>query len=253
MASSMIASGAAQAPTGQLQWVEQHWHQASGCIVWAAQAGSCPSRVLICGSTAPAFTIVQCGASQECRTVQWAASSLRLQGPCTGHSRSTLSHAWPHATAPHQTDTGAPVLARPAQVPRHADGLVRCVQDGGPLATAAVARSAAAASMLGAQCPWRPQSACLELRLVSPLAAKVQVDVHRGVKGRVARIHAAARAVGHCAGGGAGGGGTVGELGAGRGAQLNGQQYQAAGMPAQQWGTRLGPAAAQRAAGPCSL
>lgn len=92
--------------------------------------GSCPARALVCGSTAPAFTMLQREASQECHTVRWAAGSLRLQGPCTGYGRSALSHAWPHATAPHQTDIGAPVLVRPAQVPRHADGLMRCVQDG---------------------------------------------------------------------------------------------------------------------------
>lgn len=33
---------------------------------------------------------------------------------------------------------------------------------------------------------------------VAALAAKVQVDVHRGVKGRVARVHGAAGAVRHC-------------------------------------------------------
>lgn len=46
------------------------------------------------------------------------------------------------------------------------------------------------------------------------LAAKVQVDVHRGVKGRVACVHAAAGAVRHCAGakGAAGGSGSAGLL-----------------------------------------
>ncbi len=41
------------------------------------------------------------------------------------------------------------------------------------------------------------------------LTAKVQMDVHRRVEGRVARVHAAAWAVGHCAGGRAGEAGRV--------------------------------------------
>lgn len=130
---------------------------------------------------------LQCeGAKVRSATFETGAAS-GCKGPSRRHNPSPTTCS----RVPQHRVTNAAALADPAGAPLHASGssrllVVRCCRPAAAqqLPVAALRRSAAAASK----------------RSVA-LTAKVQMDVHRRVEGRVARVHAAAWAVGHCTGG----------------------------------------------------